>query len=224
MPVHAPRDVAQDSYHHGGLRTALIASALAALERDGALPSWRALARDCNVSQSAPYRHFASLHDLRVAVVAAGFHQLTTAIRAAFAEHNSSRARMAAGCATYMRFGIEHPALYDVMFDGRGLLRDGEAGEAGRECYQTLVAAIAECGVANATGTAFIVWTAMHGLVDIVRAGGHPLSRTSARETASEIEMLIRDTLRMAESYVDRTLAHQRGGQSDTTAAKKTSS
>lgn len=198
-----PPGVSAKSYHHGQLRSALIDKALDALERDGELPSWRALARACNVSQSAPYRHFASLDELRIAVIAEGFRRLTAKLREAIAMHTDPLTRLDAGCTTYMRYGIEHPALYGLMFSGSGDLRDGEAGRAGTECYQTLVDCLASCGVRDPHSAAFVVWTAEHGLVDIVRSG------VRAPGMPRTTEALLAASLAMQRSYVERVLADQ---------------
>ncbi|MBV9511686.1 MAG: helix-turn-helix transcriptional regulator, partial [Caulobacteraceae bacterium] len=70
----APSVKAVDAYHHGDLRSALIAAAREALET--AAPetvSLKALAARLGVSQPAPYRHFESREALLAAVAADGF-------------------------------------------------------------------------------------------------------------------------------------------------------
>jgi AcrR family transcriptional regulator len=164
--------VAEHSYHHGDLRAALIGEALAALSRDGELPSWRALARACKVSQSAPYRHFASADELRIAVVTEGFRGLEKAIRDAKDGQSDPFDSLAAGCRAYIRYGIRHAPLYQLMFRvDSEVMRGGEAAAAARGSYATLIEALTRIGVPDPERTAFTVWTAMHGLVSILHLG-----------------------------------------------------
>jgi AcrR family transcriptional regulator len=159
------------SYHHGDLRRALVESALAALDRDGVLPSWRALARECGVSQSAPYRHFESAEALTAAVSAEGFRQLGAAIREAKARHRDPREQFEAGFRAYVRFGTERPSLYEVMFSQRIEPNSGEAADAASDAYSTLVDAVAACGVKDPLPVSLVLWTTHHGLVEILRRG-----------------------------------------------------
>lgn len=47
------------NYHHGDLKAALIKEGLKILDREGYQGlSLRKMAKACNVSQTAPYRHF----------------------------------------------------------------------------------------------------------------------------------------------------------------------
>ena len=53
------------SYHHGNLKQELIDCACKMCERDGYTKlSIRSLAKESNVSQTAPYRHFKTKEDL----------------------------------------------------------------------------------------------------------------------------------------------------------------
>ena len=65
------------TYHHGDLRAALVRSARTLLASGGpAALTLRAAARDAGVSQTAPYRHFASRDDMLAAVAEDGFRRL----------------------------------------------------------------------------------------------------------------------------------------------------
>jgi AcrR family transcriptional regulator len=181
-------------YHHGHLRSALLEAALTALEQDGELPSLRSLAKACGVSQSAPYRHFESLDQLRVALLIEGFRRLTAGIEAATAAHADPFAALAAGTRCYIQFGLEHPALYTLMFDKRDAVTSSpEASEAGLAGYRTLVDAVAACGVNEPRRAAFVLWTGQHGLIDILLSGlrvpGHGRERDQL--VAAEIDMLV---------------------------------
>lgn len=163
------------AYHHGDLREALLEAALASLDAEGQLPSWRALARACDVSHTAPYRHFANFDALQTAVAAACFRRLTAAVRTATGPLADPFARLEAGLGAYLRFGVAHPSWYDLMFGRKHtLLRDADVNEASQEAYGTLVDAVGACGVADAASVAFAVWSALHGLTDIATAGIQP--------------------------------------------------
>jgi len=180
-------------YHHGDLRAALLDAGLASLEREGQLPSLRALARTCGVSQSAPYRHFPSVEALRLALVVEGFRRLTAEIRAALDREREPFARLAAGTRAYIVFGLAHRALYGLMFSvDSETTRVEVAAEAGREAFGTLVEAVAGCGVRAPLPVAFAAWTAQHGLVDILR-GGFRLPGLSSQDAliATELDMLV---------------------------------
>jgi AcrR family transcriptional regulator len=105
-------------YHHGRLRTVLLAEAERTLREEGieAL-SLRDLARQAGVSHAAPRRHFADRQALLDALAEAGFVRLGEKIRAAAdAAGDDYEARLRATAAAYVRFAIEDAALVDVMF------------------------------------------------------------------------------------------------------------
>ncbi len=160
------------AYHHGDLREALLEAALLSLDEHAELPSWRALARACAVSQTAPYRHFANFDALQVAVAAACFQRLTVAVRSATNRLEDPFERLAAGLNAYFRFGYQHPSWYELMFGRKRVLLDNaEVQAAGNEAYGTLVQAVNACGVKDAAALAFSLWCAVHGLADIAASG-----------------------------------------------------
>lgn len=165
----------RERYHHGDLRRALIDAALAELDAHGELPSWRGLARACAVSQTAPYRHFDSFESLQAAVAAAAFEALTRAIERAQGECADPYARLTAGLRAYVEFGRTHRSWYALMF-GNHLVRPlrEEVHIAGRAAYATLTSAITACGVPQAEDVAFTVWSAVHGIADLVGNGIAP--------------------------------------------------
>lgn len=97
------------SYHHGDLRHAVLTAALEviATEGPGAL-SLRDLARRAGVSHAAPAHHFKDRTGLLTAIAAEGFDLLADAL----ADAPDLRERGV----RYVRFGVEHPAHFQVMF------------------------------------------------------------------------------------------------------------
>src|ERR1700759_2357082 len=71
-------------YHHGNLRTALLAAAEDTLRERGVQAlSLRELAREVGVSHAAPRRHFEARQALLDALAEAGFERLGSELRAA---------------------------------------------------------------------------------------------------------------------------------------------
>jgi AcrR family transcriptional regulator len=105
-------------YHHGDLRRALIDTALSMVTEEGAWNfTLREVARRTGVSHMAPYNHFEDKSALLAEVAALGFESLrTTMDAAARAQTRSTRKALAGTSVAYVRFGVEHPAHYRLMF------------------------------------------------------------------------------------------------------------
>jgi AcrR family transcriptional regulator len=156
------------NYHHGELRAALLEFALVSLDRDGTLPSWRALARACGVSQTAPYRHFANHDALQAALAAACFERLTASILQATRDVREPRGRLAAGLRAYLEFGRKHPSWYALIFERKP---PSAAAPSGAAAYHTLIAGVTACGVDDPPTVAFALWCALHGLTALTVRG-----------------------------------------------------
>ncbi len=104
-------------YHHGDLRRALIDTALQLVteEQDWAF-SLREVARRAGVSHRAPYNHFPEKLDLLAAVAAVGFERLRDGMLGAMVGIDDPEALLGAIWRTYVRLGLENPALYRLMF------------------------------------------------------------------------------------------------------------
>lgn len=104
-------------YHHGDLRNALTHSARTVLEKDGIEKlSLRAVARHAGVSAAAPYHHFKDKTAMLVEVALKGFELFIETLKASEAEQSAPAARRAALGAGYVRFAVENPALFQLMF------------------------------------------------------------------------------------------------------------
>ncbi|HEY2710504.1 MAG TPA: TetR/AcrR family transcriptional regulator [Caulobacteraceae bacterium] len=112
------------SYHHGDLKSALIAAALTAVDAGGAESvSLRDLAEQLGVSRAAPYRHFEDRDALLAAVAAKGFEDLSVVYENAFASEGEGRERLRAGLIGYLAFARAHPGLHALMFESDFLQR-----------------------------------------------------------------------------------------------------
>src|ERR1043165_6051717 len=106
-------------YHHGDLRRAIVTAALEILgETQSVEFSLRELARRAGVSHNAPYKHFAEKSDLLAAVSAAGFERLAARIVDQIARVTAPQAQLFVMLRSYIRFGVDNPALYRLMFGG----------------------------------------------------------------------------------------------------------
>ena len=106
-------------YHHGDLRRAIVKAALEILRETQSLEfSLRDLARRAGVSHNAPYKHFADKRELLAAVSAAGFEMLTKRMAHKTAGLSNSREQLFAMLRAYIDYGVENPALYNLMFGG----------------------------------------------------------------------------------------------------------
>jgi AcrR family transcriptional regulator len=172
-------------YHHGDLRRALIETALQLVTEDQDWTfSLREVARRAGVSHRAPYNHFPEKLDLLAAVAAVGFDRLHDGLARATAAIDDPEALLDVICRTYVRLGLENPALYRLMFGP--VLSDTGAGDrptvaraAGDRARSVLEDAIlrgARAGVFavspdsqhDAILAAFAAWSAVHGLTMLV--------------------------------------------------------
>ena len=122
MPEAQPHSAAParraTRYHHGDLRRALIDTALAMVTEEGAWNfTLREVARRAGVSHAAPYNHFEEKSALLAEVAALGFEALRRTMETAARRHPRSARQAFAGIAdAYVRFGVDHPAHYRLMF------------------------------------------------------------------------------------------------------------
>ena len=172
-------------YHHGDLRRALIETALQLVseEQDWTF-SLREVARRAGVSHRAPYNHFPEKLDLLAAVAAVGFDRLHDGLAGATAGIDDPEALVDLICRTYVRLGLENPALYRLMF-GPVLSDTGAgdrptvaraAGDRARAVLENAILRGARAGVFAVSPdsphdvilAAFAAWSAVHGLTMLV--------------------------------------------------------
>ena len=145
------------------------------------------MARACDVSHTAPYRHFGNVEALQVAIATAGFNRLTAAVITATTGAVDPFERLARGLKAYVAFGRAHPSWYELMF--RQVKSDDAAlGAAGATAYGTLVEGIAACRISDPAGVAFTLWCAIHGIADLNASGiKPPLSGQKKRDPVEDV-------------------------------------
>ncbi|WP_123026033.1 TetR/AcrR family transcriptional regulator [Mycolicibacterium stellerae] len=101
----------RDTYHHGDLKATILGEAAALVADRGAADlSLRELARAAGVSHAAPAHHFSDRRGLFTALATEGFRKLAEALTGA-------RPDFLDAALAYVRFAIDHPGHYAVMFD-----------------------------------------------------------------------------------------------------------
>jgi AcrR family transcriptional regulator len=150
------------TYHHGDLRAAILTEAARLVAERGAdRVSLRELARESGVSHAAPAHHFTDRRGLFTALAAQGFELLAAALAEA-------RPRFLAAALAYVRFAIEHPGHYRVMFDKSLLdpsnreLGAAEAG-AGAKLSRGVASLPDQHAQADLAGAQLAAWSLVHG-------------------------------------------------------------
>jgi len=186
------------AYHHGDLRAALLDEAAAMIAEGGAgSVTMRALGKRLGVSRAAAYRHFEDKTALLVAVATAGFNRLRNRLQAVDAgAPRSSVERIRRMGEEYVRFAVENPAHYRLMYGREGLTRRDvpELREAGNALFEQLVDVIQayqDSGMIkrqDPRAQAYVAWGAVHGLASLL-IDGQIL-------TAVDVDRLVRQTTR----------------------------
>ena len=112
--------MAEDPYHHGDLRSAILdAAEELLLEKPIEVISMRELARAAGVSPGAPYHHFKDRSGLILALCQRGFQRLGERL-----EHHRATDRLQGMIAGYVSFSTDYPAIYRLMFSAEATLGD----------------------------------------------------------------------------------------------------
>jgi AcrR family transcriptional regulator len=187
-------------YHHGDLRRELLDASVAIIREGGVESlSLRDVARRAGVSPAAPYHHFATKTDLLSAIALDGFAELRRVMSDArdAEEGGSPTARLRAIGEAYVRFAIDHPAHFHLMFRPAAPPPHHEGG-APSDAFRMLldavreVVAVPEIG-ARTTHPALVLlsWSIVHGAAALVLDG--PLANGNAElgVTAAQIPKLV---------------------------------
>jgi AcrR family transcriptional regulator len=111
-----PRSLSPSEVEHFRDRLIVVAERLFA-ERGPAAVSMQQLAGALNVSVMTPYRYFTDKNEILAAARVSGFDRFADALEGAHraADDCADAARAVAGA--YLRFALENPAAYKLMFD-----------------------------------------------------------------------------------------------------------
>ena len=172
--------MSRDSYHHGDLKAVILAHAATLVAERGADGiSLRELARVAGVSHAAPAHHFTDRRGLFTALATEGFRLLAEAL-------TDARPRFIDAAKAYVRFALDHPGHYAVMFD-KSLYDDTDADlvaaavAAGAELNHGVGTLGDQHAKADPEGAALAAWSLVHGfsllwLNDAVDRAGDPIA------------------------------------------------
>jgi AcrR family transcriptional regulator len=164
---------ARNAPFDGDLRRALLDAAIEAVAVDDpANLSLRAVARTVGVSHAAPKNQFADKTALLTAIAIEGFDYLGAAFMAS--RQGSAIEALGRGGQAYVRFAVDHPGHFRVMWRAELLDPDDETLEAaGKFTFDGLLAMVA---AAQSEGwapgrapqdLAVLAWSAVHGLAQL---------------------------------------------------------
>ena len=177
-------------YHHGDLHAALLSAATDLLEEDGAGLSLRAVARRAGVSPTAPYRHFADKEALEDELAAQGFADLKQRLGAAGPQPVTlDLERFAQIAVSYVRFALDRPAVFRLMFGTPCTNTQDVRTAAAAEVHEFVMACVSEAfPQADAEALATAGWSLVHGLAFLHLDGKLPsanLAEVDARVIAA---------------------------------------
>jgi AcrR family transcriptional regulator len=194
-------------YHHGDLRAALIRAALEAFEQGGSDGvSLRGLAETVGVSRSAPYSHFRSKRELMAAIAEVGFERFLAEMERVDESANARERFLAIG-AGYLRFALENPGLFKLMFSaelatlkGVGDL-ESKSARAFEVFQQGLNAFLAQGGGVGTASPAMqtLAWSSVHGLAFLLLEKRLPVRAEQPMALTREVTSLFTD---MAEAWL----------------------
>ena len=142
--------------------------------------SMRRIARAVGCSATSIYLHFESKDALTHALIDEGMRRLYAALTAEAEAHADPPERLGALGRAYVRFGLENPEYYQVMFQlhpERMARYPAEDYRRARRNVELFATAIADGGASGALRVpappdvaAHALWTALHGLVSLLLA------------------------------------------------------
>lgn len=154
--------MSRSTYHHGDLRAVILTEAARLVAERGAdAISLRELAREAGVSHAAPAHHFTDRRGLFTALATDGFRLLAAAL-------TDARPRFIDAALAYVRFALDHPGQYAVMFDKSLLdvddpdLRTAEAA-AGAELARGVAGLDDPRAQADPATAELAAWSLVHG-------------------------------------------------------------
>ncbi|MCT7667544.1 TetR/AcrR family transcriptional regulator [Shinella kummerowiae] len=170
------KKTAQRGYHHGDLRDTLIKAADALLAERGLEGfTLRETARRAGVSPAAPSHHFGGTAGLLTEIAALGYQELADRLTLA-GETGTAADRLKAQGVAYVRFAVDFPGRFHLMFRHDLLLRDQPSLEqaTGRawDALEKTVLAIrgqSEDAELDAEGEAMLIgiWSTAHGFAHL---------------------------------------------------------
>jgi AcrR family transcriptional regulator len=175
-----PKKKRAGHYHHGDLRRALLEEAVRTIQTHGVETlTLRTVGERLGVSRTALYRHFSDKPALLAAVGREGFRLLRLTLTGAWEQHGRGREGFEAMGIAYVRFAVEHPSHYRVMFGGfiESCAKDATFIEEATAAFHVLVDSLLEQQRAGLVRNddplllARMIWSLVHGIAMLVIDG-----------------------------------------------------
>lgn len=158
-----------------GFRNRMCDHALASFAKHGVEGiTLRGLAADLSCSRTTPYRYFKNKADILAALRQREFGRMAKILETALQEEADKHKQLTALASAYLRFAIEHPNTYRVMY---------EVAQQDSQQYPELEAEILRSGepirrVVNAAvnegrlhgdpvNISYVLWAGLHGLISL---------------------------------------------------------
>ena len=180
----------QKTYHHGDLRAALITAAIELIAENGVAGlSLRECARRAGVSHAAPYRHFADKNALLLEIARDGFARLAAVGEAAMKAVEDPRDRLDAYGIAYVRFAVENPVVFRLMFTSDFDKGEGQDDDADPGAFALLLRTAGDAvgGKVDARLAAAGAWSLPHGLALLILDGRIPKEEAGTPEQAEAL-------------------------------------
>ncbi|WP_316755362.1 TetR/AcrR family transcriptional regulator [Streptomyces herbicida] len=170
-----------------GLRTRLVDVGVALVAAEGAQAlTLREIARRAGVSHGAPRRYFPSHLELLSAIARRGFDALADRAGTVLGDHTAQpRAQLTALADGYLRFALDNPGMYELMFR-HDLLESGHLGlrETSLPLFGLLTDLVGRVRPdADASLVAGALWANLHGIAQLWAWGSLRLA-TGAQDFA----------------------------------------
>jgi AcrR family transcriptional regulator len=169
------------NYHHGSLRNELLSESAQIIKKNGlAALSLRKLAKKCDVSATALYRHFADKNSLVIAVIQRGYELLYEHLNTVFGEtDNNIISRLKSLGYGYIEFAQQHQNFFYIMYSNYLLPENytDELNNISNKVYKLLENLI-EKGIKskilkkdNPNLITFSMWSYLHGITLLILQG-----------------------------------------------------
>ncbi len=185
-------------------RSILIKHALLLISQLGAhAVSLREIARSVGISHMAPYKHFVNKEALFATIVEDGFTSLNDRFKVVEQSVHDPEKRYQKMCEVYVRFAMENPEQYKLMFSGfLGRDRNHQGIKVKSEdCFSYLVRLMEYCQfhkfikAGNISEISLFIWSQIHGFSNLWIEGC--FLKIDAEMSPSELDKLIQHQIKM---------------------------
>lgn len=175
----------KDAYHHGNLRNELIKTGLKLLNEDGYQNfSLRNVAKRCNVSHTAPYRHFKNKDELVAAITVEAIGKFDKALKEAVKLYPDDwEEQLREMGFRYVKFFVENPDYLHLLFlsDIRSYIASNEetipqGSHPFHTFFNCIIKLLAEKNVAQPDIHEAVMknWSLVHGLAILISKREYP--------------------------------------------------